>query len=78
MLALFWGALAQAQEVKPLRYDVRLDLSLTLGAATLCGTAYLLQDKLVPARCPAGATTIVSTHARATGCAGASRTWPAS
>lgn len=51
LLVLSCGALAQAQQVKVLRYDVRLDLSLTLGAVTLWGTAYLLEDQLVPARC---------------------------
>lgn len=50
LIVLAWGALAQAQ-VKPLSYDVRLDLSLTLGTAALWGTAYLLEDRLVPARC---------------------------
>jgi membrane-associated phospholipid phosphatase len=49
--SLAWGSLAKAQDALPLRYDLRLDLPLTLGAATLWGTAYLLNDQLVPSHC---------------------------
>jgi len=45
------GSAASAREAAELPYDLRLDLSLTLAAATLWGTGYLIEDHLVPAHC---------------------------
>jgi membrane-associated phospholipid phosphatase len=42
---------ARAQEPRDLNYDLRVDLPLTLGAATLWGAGYLARDQLTPKHC---------------------------
>jgi membrane-associated phospholipid phosphatase len=47
----FFAEVAQAEAAKPLRYDLRVDLPLTLGSAALWGGSHLLQDQLTPEHC---------------------------
>lgn len=42
---------ALAQEPRTLRYDLRLDLPLTLSAAALWGGSFLLRNRLTPEHC---------------------------
>lgn len=50
-VALLGGATAHAQEARVLRYDLRLDLGLTLSAGALLGAGFALRHELTPERC---------------------------